>query len=105
METEYRIVVVDEHIIAQFNQVGWWTCSKANNNDEGDFAVWPYSESNLQKAFKLIGTECRPIEPPIDCYTEQHTDGKWYIHRSGEVDLREAYNGKNEALRNLARAL
>lgn len=102
---EYRIVLIDGHIIAQFNSVGWWTCSRSEYNDERDFAVWPYTEANLAKAYKLIGCECRPIDPPVDYYTEMHNDGKWYIHRSGEVDLRKAYDTQNEALRNLARSL
>lgn len=110
--TEYRIVVVDEHIIAQFNQntgsmgtASWYTCNRSEHNDERDFAVWPFSEENLSKAFKLIGCECRVIEPPVDYYTEQHNDGKWYIHRGGEVGLKNAYDTQNMALRNLAQCL
>ena len=46
--SEHRVVVVDGHIIAQFNSVGWWTCSKANNNNEEDFAVWQFSQAGME---------------------------------------------------------
>ena len=68
---EHRIVVIDEHIIAQFNDgTGWWTGSKASNNDENDFAIWPFSESNMRKAQNLfmvgscpvLRTDKKPIE-------------------------------------------
>lgn len=54
---QHRIVVIDGHIIAQFNQynTGWWTCSKANNGDESDFAVWEDSRQNRFKAKQLLG--------------------------------------------------
>ena len=100
--TEYRIVLIDGHIIAQFHSVGWWTCSKANNNNEGDFAVWPFTEGNLAKARKLTG-DCPLVGVPA-CYVMQHSDNGWYIHRDDVVDVK-AYGSHGEALRNLARSL
>jgi len=108
--TEYRIVKVDEHIIAQFNMFtgpnrseSWYTCSKADNNDENDFAVWAHTEANLGKARNLIG-KCEIVECPSDCQVSQHTDNGWYIHRGDVVDDK-AYGSYSEALRNLARSL
>lgn len=102
--SEYRVVIVDGHIIAQFNSVGWYTCSKANNNDEEDFAVWQLSQGNLAKAHKLIG-ECKLVEAPVNYRVKQHKDSKWYIYRGEEVDLQNPYDTQNMALRNLARFL
>lgn len=102
--SERRVVIVDGHIIAQFKSAGWWTCSKASNNNEDDFAVWQLSQGNLAKAHKLIG-ECKLVEAPVNYRVEQHKDGKWYIHRADEVDLQQACDTQNIALRSLARSL
>jgi hypothetical protein len=74
--SERRIVVIDNHIIAQWYEIGkWWTLSKANNNTESDFALWPYSESNMLRAIKLFGdlpvvrTDCKPYEGVHGWYT------------------------------------
>jgi hypothetical protein len=103
MSTEHRIVLVDAHIIAQFNNVGWWTCSKADNNDESDFAMWAFSQANLGKAHNLIG-DCPLVQAPLEYRVKQHTDNGWYIHRGASVDVK-AYGSQNEALRNLARSI
>ncbi|GAC1468923.1 MAG: hypothetical protein PVS3B3_24820 [Ktedonobacteraceae bacterium] len=95
---EHRIVVIDEHIIAQFNEVGWWTCSKASNNDENDFAIWTYSESNMRKAQNLfvvgscpvLRTDSKPIQ----------RNGGWCLDE-GDVTPKPY----NTALRQLARSL
>lgn len=102
--SEYRVVLIDGHIIAQFARAGWWTCSKANNNNEEDFAVWQFSQGNLAKAYKLIG-ECKLVEAPVNYRVKQHKDSKWYIYRADEVDLQQAYDTQNMALRSLARSL
>lgn len=43
MKTEHRIISVDGHIIAQFNQftgpdqtASWYTCSRADNNNDAE---------------------------------------------------------------------
>lgn len=71
--TQHRIVVIDGHIIAQFNQFksGWWTCSRSDRGDESDFAVWEDTRQNRFKARQLCGggnvpmVECglRPSTP------------------------------------------
>lgn len=53
--SEKRIVIIDGHIIAQFNSVGWWTCSRSNHSDESDFAVWEDTRQNRFKAKQLCG--------------------------------------------------
>jgi hypothetical protein len=110
--TEHRLVLIDGHIVAQFNQntglggaASWYTCSKANNNDEGDFAVWPLSDANLAKAQRLLNDEYQLIEAPADYTAKQHSDDKWYIHRGNDVDVHNAYESQNMALRNIARSL
>lgn len=52
-----RIVVIDGHVIAQFNQygTGWWTCSRSDHGDESDFAVWEDTRQNRFKAKQLCG--------------------------------------------------
>jgi hypothetical protein len=110
--TEQRIVLVDNHIIAQFNQntgpghtASWYTMSKADNNNEDDFAVWPLSQANLSKAHRLIAGECKIVEAPSSHKVKQHDDSRWYIHRGSEIDTQTSYYDKNMALRNLARSL
>lgn len=96
-EMNYRIVVIDNHIIAQSSDGHkWYTCSKANNSDESDFALWPFSQANLNKAVKLVGNvpitqaSCKPIS----------RGNSWYV----SADDHSA-KGYNQALRELARAL
>lgn len=113
MKTEHRIVLIDGHIVVQFNQFtgpgrtpSWYTCSKANNNDEDDFAVWPFSQTNLSKAHKLMtGYEYSLVEASHDHKVKQHKDDKWYIYRGDEVDIHNACNSQNMALCNLARSI
>lgn len=115
MNTEHRIVLLDGHIIAQFNQhtgpmqsSSWYTCNRSENNDESDFAVWPLTQTNLAKAHRLMEDHNHKyslLEAPASHHVEQHNDSKWYIYRSGEVDICKAYNTQNEALRNLAHAI
>lgn len=115
MKTEHRIVLIDSHIIVQFNQftgpnqsASWYTCSKANNNNEDDFAVWSFSQVNLAKAHKLMedhGHEYSLVEAPSSHRVKQHNDSKWYTYRGDEVDVHNAYDTQNMALRNLARAI
>jgi hypothetical protein len=111
MTTEQRIMLIDGHIIAQFNQFtgpmntpSWYTMSRSEHNDEQDFAVWAFSQVNLAKAYKLITGECKLIEVPSNYHVTQHADNKWYIHRGDLVDVK-VYDSQNEALRNLARSL
>lgn len=108
MITERRIMLVDNHIIAQFNQntglmdtPSWYTMSKADNNNEQDFAVWPFTEVNLAKAHKLITGEYKLVEAPSNYHVTQHADSKWHIHRGDLVDVK-VYDSQNMALRNLA---
>lgn len=110
MITERRIMLVDGRIIAQFNQntgpnqsASWYTMSKADNNNESDFAVWPFTEGNLAKARKLAG-DCSLIGGPSTHHVMQHADSKWYIHRGDLIDVK-VYDSQNEALRNLARSI
>jgi len=103
MSTEHRIVLADAHIFAQFESVGWWTCSKSEFNDERDFAMWGFSQANLSKAHKLIG-DCPLVQAPLEYSVKQHSDNGWYIHRGDSVDVK-VYGSQNEALRNLARSV
>jgi hypothetical protein len=94
-----RIVVIDGHIIAQFhNGLAWWTCTKAANGNESDFAVWPQLPTNLAKARKLVGDA--PIissaRKPIEV-----CEG-WYATKDGTTGPPRTYR---EVLRELARSL
>lgn len=57
-----RIVIIDGHVIAQFNSVGWWTCSRASKGDESDFAVWEDTRANRFKAKQLCGGDVPVVE-------------------------------------------
>lgn len=78
MPNNKRLVRIDGHIALQFHEVDkWWTCSKADNNDENDFAIWSDTAANIQKAFALIGyevpiiaTERKPLERAGDWYVD-----------------------------------
>lgn len=95
--SEHRIVLIDGHIIAQFNQgTGWWTASKANNSNESDFAVWPFSESNMHKAQALVGP-CSVVETSLKPI--QRHDG-WLVNPNDIVSV-----PYNIALRHIARFL
>jgi len=91
-----RIVVIDGHIIVQFNSVGWWTCSKANNYNEDDFAFWTETPANMQRAINLVGnvpvvrSELRPVQ----------RGNAWYINAD---DL--SAKSYSEALRAVARTI
>jgi hypothetical protein len=111
MNTEHRIILVDNHIIAQFNDftgpmrtASWYTMSRSEHNDESDFAVWQFSQANLTKAYKLITGEYRLVDAPSNYCVTQHADSKWYIHRGDTVDVK-TYDSQNMALRNLARSI
>lgn len=94
-----RIVVIDNHIIAQFHDnVRWWTMSKASNNDEGDFALWPLSEANINKARKLAGEDAPLIK--TDLKPNERYPNCWFI--SSEDQNTKPYT---QALRELARTL
>jgi hypothetical protein len=56
-EKNYRIVIMDGNIIAQFQVSGfqsWCTCSKNQNSDDSCFAIWENTPANLQKAKELL---------------------------------------------------
>lgn len=93
---KHRVVCIDNHIVLQFSELEkWWTCSKANNGDESDFAIWPESPASIQKAYALIGCEV-PITPtehtPI-----KRADG-WYTDSEDRKP-----KSHREAIRELAR--
>jgi hypothetical protein len=91
-----RIVVIDGHIIVQFNSVGWWTCSKANNYNEDDFAFWTETPANMQRAINLVGNVpvVRSDRKPIQ------RQAAWYINNDDT-----SAKSYNEALRALARSI
>lgn len=94
-----RIVRIDGQITLQFYEVGkWWTCSKANNNDEGDFALWPDTSSNMRKACRLVQCEPLPVvETPLK---PVEVDGWWYASREDKEP-----KGYGDALRLIARSV
>jgi len=106
--TQYRIVIVDLHVIAQWHDGRkWWTCSKANNNDENDFAIFfaGTEEASMAKAKKLVGdapvvrTDRKPLQRGSTWHIGPDVK-EWYA--SAEDQTPKAYN---EALRELARTL
>jgi len=97
--SEHRIVLIADHVIAQFHDTtGWYTASKANNNDEGDFAVWDARDEDtaLRKAVKVVGdvpvvrATCTPLQRGNAWYTDGHD---------------QHARSYSEALRALARSL
>jgi len=72
------MIQIDGHLVVQFYEVKkWWTCSKANNNNDGDFAVWPESPRNSGIAATMAGTSERITTPlkPIK------RGENWYVSR------------------------
>jgi hypothetical protein len=93
-----RLVVLDGHIIAQFhNGLAWWTCTKAANGNESDFAVWPQSSANLAKARKLVG------DAPIISSARKPIEvcGGW----SASLESKTPPRTYREVLRELARSI
>lgn len=107
MATMYRIVVIDGHIIAQFNQCnsGWWTASKASHNNEDDFAIWLYGEATMCKAQALVGA-CPVIE--TDLKPVSLKGNGWYLGEGTEWGVDESDKSPKsyyQALRMIARSL
>jgi hypothetical protein len=94
-EMEYRIVVIDDHIIAQAHHCGWYTCSKAHQSQESDLAVWPFSQENMNKAVKLIGNVAVVQSNAVPL----KRGNSWYISPD-DLDAKSY----NQALRELASA-
>jgi hypothetical protein len=106
---QYRIVLIDAHVIGQFNDgTGWWTASQSNHNTEDDFMMdigldgSPY----FRKVKKMLGQETPVILS--DRKPLQRGD-TWHIgpeNREFYVDEND-HDPKtyNEALRELARSL
>lgn len=93
---KHRVVCIDNHIVLQFSELDkWWTCSKANIGDESDFAIWPESPANIQKAYALIGCEVPIVS--TDRMPCEHADG-WYTDSEDRKP-----KSHREAIRELAR--
>lgn len=109
-----RIVEIDGYLIAQFNDgvTGWWTCSKANDYKESDFAVWVNTPANLEKAYRLFAPVVRAFIPLMRTSKKPVQSARGWT--SGVPDLPRSFEpvyhpstpeGYRQALRELARSI
>ncbi len=63
---DYRIVIVDRHIVVQWQSgTDWNTCNKLRKprNDATDLAVYPDTAANLKRARQIAGEQAQVITP------------------------------------------
>jgi hypothetical protein len=63
---EHRIVIVDRHIVVQWQSgTEWNVCDKLRkpHNDATDLAVYPNTPANLKRARQIAGEQAQVIAP------------------------------------------
>ena len=103
-ETKHRIVVIDGHIIAQFEagKTGWWTCYKGQSNTEADYALWEESEVNMRRAMKLVGEDAPVVRSDL---APVQARGGWLARPDDREVQPNTPEGYRMTLRALARSV